>query len=143
VGQQTKKRGRGELKHKQKRFGLLAAIMLVSSAPALAHDECDDDPPKPAPMAAKPQPAANVTIRLFQFQPARIEVRPGTTVTWVNEDEILHTVTAEKEENSFAADLDGKGRSFSFTFAQPGSYRYYCDRHEHMRGEVLVVSSTN
>ena len=46
-------------------------------------------------------------------------------------------------ENSFAADLDGKGRSFSFTFAQPGSYRYYCDRHEHMRGEVLVVSSTN
>jgi len=126
------------MKHKQKRFGLLAAIMLVSSAPAFAHDECDDDPPKPAAMAAKSQPAGNVTIRLFQFQPGRIEVRPGTAVTWVNEDEILHTVTAEKKEDGFAADLDGKGRSFSFTFAQPGSYSYFCERHEHMRGEVLV-----
>jgi plastocyanin len=47
-------------------------------------------------------------------------------------------VTAEKKENGFAASLDGKGTSFSFTFAQPGMYPYFCERHEHMRGEVLV-----
>jgi plastocyanin len=59
-------------------------------------------------------------------------------VSWVNEDDILHTVTAEKKENGFAAYLDGKGQSFSFSFAQPGTYSYFCERHEHMRGEVLV-----
>ncbi len=106
----------------------------------LGHDECDDEPLKPAAVVegAKPQPLGNVAIKLFQFQPGRIEVRPGTLVSWVNEDEILHTVTAEKKENGFAASLDGKGGSFSFTFAQPGTYSYFCERHEHMRGEVLV-----
>lgn len=128
------------MKRKKKCCGVLAAVMLVWAAPAIAHDECDDDPPKPAAVfeSAKPQPVGNVTIRLFQFQPGRIEVRPGAAVSWVNEDEILHTVTAEKKENGFAASLDGKGTSFSFTFAQPGMYRYFCERHEHMRGEVLV-----
>ena len=129
------------MKRKKKCFGVLAAVMmLVWTGPAIAHDECDDDPPKPAAVAesARPQPVGNVTIRLFQFQPERIEVKPGTTVSWVNEDEILHTVTAETKENGFAASLEGKGRSFSFTFSQPGTYSYFCERHEHMRGEVLV-----
>jgi plastocyanin len=34
--------------------------------------------------------------------------------------------------------LDGKGKSFSFTFSQPGTYTYYCERHEHMRGEIEI-----
>jgi plastocyanin len=128
------------MKRKKKCLGVLAAVMLVWAAPAMGHDECDDDPPKPAAIveSAKPQPVGDVAIKLFQFQPGRIEVRAGTAVRWVNEDEILHTVTAEKKEHGFAAPLDGKDTTFSFTFAQPGTYRYFCERHEHMRGEVLV-----
>ena len=129
------------MKRKKKCFGVLAAVMmLVWAAPAMAHEECDDDPPKPAAVAesAKAPSVGNVAIKLFQFQPERIEVRPGTLVSWVNEDEIVHTVTAEKKDNGFAASLDGKGTSFSFIFSQPGMYRYFCERHEHMRGEVSV-----
>jgi plastocyanin len=128
------------MKRKKKCFGVLAAVMLVWAAPAMGHDECDDDPPKPVAVveSAKPRLVGDVAIKLFQFQPEHIEVRPGTAVRWVNEDEILHTVTAEKKENGFAASLDGKGTSFSFIFSQPGMYRYFCERHEHMRGEVLV-----
>lgn len=128
------------MKRKQKSLSVLAAVILAWAAPAMGHDECDDEPPKPAAVAenAEPQPLGNVAIKLFQFQPARLEVRAGTAVSWVNEDEILHTVTAEKRENGFRASLDGKGGSFSFTFAQPGTYGYFCERHEHMRGEVLV-----
>ncbi len=128
------------MKRRYKVFTAVAAVMLAWAAPALGHDECDDDPPKPAAVveSAKPQPLGNVAIKLFQFQPGRIEVRAGTAVSWINEDEILHTVTAEKKEDGFAASLDGKGRSFSFIFAQPGTYGYFCERHQHMRGEVLV-----
>jgi plastocyanin len=126
------------------RLGILTAVVLAAST-VLAHEDCDDlDQPKVA--SAEPgetvgpqsKTGPNVTIKLFQYQPGRIQVKAGTTVTWVNEDEIFHTVTAEKKEGSFDAPLDGKGKSFSFTFSRPGTYAYYCDRHEHMRGEIEV-----
>jgi plastocyanin len=132
-----------------KGYGLSLAIMvaiLVWSSPVPAHDECDDEGQTKASAerqgeSVESQPGANVTIKLFQYQPGRIQVKAGTTVTWMNEDEIFHTVTAiagDKKGGGFDASLDGKGKSFSFTFSQPGIYTYYCDRHEHMRGEIEV-----
>jgi plastocyanin len=128
-------------------LGILTAVVLAST-PVLAHEDCDDVDQAMTAMAERsdglgaqsPGPA-NVTIKLFQYQPGRIQVKPGTTITWLNEDEISHTVTAVAEEGKgggFDASLDGKGKSFSFTFSQPGVYSYYCDRHEHMRGEIEV-----
>ena len=127
-------------------LGILTAVILVGISPVLAHDECDDeDQPKVVNAegveSVNPQSQANVTIKLFQYNPGRIQVQAGTTVTWMNEDEIFHTVTAvapEKKGGGFDASLDGKGKNFSFIFSQPGIYAYYCDRHEHMRGEIEV-----
>jgi plastocyanin len=114
-------------------------------SPALLHDECDDAITKVASASGVkawgPPARNNVTIKLFQYQPGRIQVKAGTTVTWLNEDEIFHTVTAgepDKKGGGFDAVLDGKGKSFSFTFSQPGTYTYYCERHEHMRGEIEI-----
>src|SRR5262245_40401356 len=134
-----------------KRYGKglwILAAMVLASTPVLGHEECDDvDQAKtamvvPADRLGTEAPeAASVTIKLFQYQPGRIQVKAGTTVTWLNEDEIFHTVTAVAREGKgvgFDAPLDGKGKSFSFTFSQPGVYTYYCDRHEHMRGEIEV-----
>jgi plastocyanin len=128
-------------------LGILTAVILLASTPVLAHEDCDDVDQKTAMaergdgVGAQSPGAANVTIKLFQYQPGRIQVKSGTTVTWLNEDEIFHTVTAVAEKGKgggFDASLDGKGKSFSFTFSQPGVYTYYCDRHEHMRGEIEV-----
>ncbi len=123
---------------------IVVAGWLAMSGAALAHDECDDDEiprghhaAKPAQVAAPARPAsAQIAVKLFQYQPGKTQVKAGATVTWINEDEIYHSITADK--NSFAAALDGKGKSFSFTFDQPGLYSYFCDRHEHMRGEIEV-----
>ena len=82
-----------------------------------------------------------VSIRLFSFQPAKIEVKQGTRVSWTNQDDIRHTVTSgmpDKKDGKFDAPLAGKGESFSFTFKEPGTYTYFCDRHQHMRGEIQV-----
>jgi plastocyanin len=121
-------------------WGVLALATVVCSAAALAHEECDDEPSKPAAVAetAKQPTSAQVTIKLFQYQPGRIEVKAGTKLTWINEDEIFHTVTAEKSGSDLNGSLDGKGKTFSFTFERPGSFSYYCERHEHMRGEIEV-----
>ncbi|HKA34876.1 MAG TPA: plastocyanin/azurin family copper-binding protein [Candidatus Binatia bacterium] len=84
---------------------------------------------------------ATINIQTFQFQPKQIEVQAGTTVTWVNQDDVRHTVTSGAPDNKdgrFDATLSGKGAKFSFTFSQPGTYTFFCDRHQHMRGEITV-----
>ena len=135
------------MKRYAKVLEILAATVVLASVPVFGHEECDDDQAKTAlaervdKLDDESPPAANVTIKLFQYQPGRIQVKAGTTVTWLNEDEIFHTVTTVAREGKgggFDAPLEGKGKSFSFTFAQPGVYTYYCDRHEHMRGDIEV-----
>ena len=84
---------------------------------------------------------STVTIRLFQFKPMPLDVKAGTQVTWTNQDDILHTVTSgvpERRDGRFEAPLDGKEATYRFTFRQPGIYPYFCDRHQSMRGEILV-----
>ena len=125
-------------------IGIFSAALLAGSAVVSAHEECDDTEATNhagthlAQSVVAP-PASKVTIKLFQYQPGRVQVKAGTTVTWVNDDEIFHTVTLDDKDRSIDAPLDGKGTSFSFTFTQPGTYSYYCDRHEHMRGEIEVL----
>ena len=85
--------------------------------------------------------AATAAIRVFQFQPGVLEVRPGIRVTWTNQDDITHTVTSGmpgSPDGRFDVLLDGKGTTGSATFAAPGVYRYFCARHTSMRGEVVV-----
>jgi plastocyanin len=136
-----KQGGRKHVNRYPSGLALLAAAILIGSAPARAHEECDGSEDKISSAAGDEsfRPARpDITIKLFQFQPGRVQVKAGTTVTWVNDDEIVHTVTLDAKEKSFDAALDGKGKSFSFTFTKAGIYIYYCDRHEHMRGEIEV-----
>jgi plastocyanin len=122
--------------------------ILAGSSPLLAHDECDDVPPTQAASAEsdesvgpRSQSGAAVTIQLFQYQPGQLEVKAGTTVTWVNQDDIQHTVTLGTLGNGNEAvnfSLSGKGTTASFTFDRPGEYEYFCERHQSMRGRVLV-----
>ena len=86
-------------------------------------------------------PAATAAIRVFQFQPGALEVRPGTRVTWTNQDDITHTVTSGtpgSPDGRFDVPLDGQGATGSATFSAPGVYPYFCARHTSMRGEVVV-----
>lgn len=91
-----------------------------------------------------------VSIKAFAFSPDVTEVRAGTTVVWTNQDEVLHTVTGGSTRNTgvgtyeaspdglFNGRLDGASSSFRFTFQDPGTYAYYCDRHRQMLATVVV-----
>ena len=84
---------------------------------------------------------SDVTIKTFQFKPSPIEVKAGARVTWTNTDDITHTVTSgtpESRDGQFNSPLSGKGATFSFTFPKAGTYSYFCDRHQSMRGEIRV-----
>jgi plastocyanin len=85
--------------------------------------------------------APSVSIRLFQFRPAQVEIAAGTKVTWTNEDDTVHTVTSgtpDTPAGSFSRRLDGKGATASVEFSRPGIYPYFCERHRAMRGEIRV-----
>lgn len=92
-------------------------------------------------LALQATPTQAVTIDTFQFKPRDLEIREGTKVVWTNEDDVQHTVTSGTPEGRtelFNTLLNGKGARFEFTFAQAGTYRYFCNRHQHMRGEIVV-----
>jgi plastocyanin len=91
------------------------------------------DGAKPAEQAAS---APEVKIDNFTFTAQTITVATGTEVTWVNRDDIPHTVVSQDGVfKSKALDTDDK---FSFKFSQPGTYRYFCSIHPKMTAEVVV-----
>jgi plastocyanin len=84
----------------------------------------------------KPASTAEVKIDNFVFGPAAITVSVGTTVTWINRDDIPHTVVStDKVFKSKVLDTDEK---FSYTFTKAGEYPYFCSIHPKMTGKVVV-----
>ena len=86
--------------------------------------------------AAAMPAGAQVTIDNFAFSPAVLRVTPGTQVTWINRDDIPHTVVStDKLFASKALDTDDR---FSFTFTAAGTYPYFCSVHPHMTAKIVV-----
>lgn len=88
------------------------------------------DTPKPTVSAQE------VHIDNFSFQSQSLTVPVGAQVTWVNRDDIPHTVVSEDQLfKSKALDTDEK---FTYTFTKPGTYKYFCSIHPKMTAEIVV-----
>ncbi len=86
--------------------------------------------------AAGPAGGHDVRIDNFSFSPTELAIASGTRVTWINHDDIPHTIVAtDKQFASPVMDTDDK---FVYEFSKPGTYRYYCSIHPHMTGAVVV-----
>ena len=88
--------------------------------------------------ADAPAPANTIIVDNFSFAPSVLNVAVGTTVVWINHDDIPHTVVSDASPRVFKSpplDTDDK---FSFTFAQAGTFKYFCSIHSHMTGTVVV-----
>jgi len=74
-------------------------------------------------------------VKSYRFDPTKIVVDAGTTVTWTNEDNFTHTVQVDGQDDHKVE----RGESFSITFDKPGTYHYVCTLHsKDMSGEVIV-----
>jgi len=97
-----------------------------------------------AALAGTGVPPTEVDIRAFQYQPATLTVEAGATVRWTNRDAVGHTVTEIRPEGSgrlFDRALADSGAAVEISFPAPGRYRYRCERHEFMTGEIIVTRS--
>lgn len=103
---------------------LTAFASIVSTHPGLAAKAADG----PA--------SAQIKIDNFTFGPTSLTVTSGTTVTWINNDDVPHTVVSDdKVFRSKALDTDDK---FSYTFTKPGTYNYFCSVHPKMTAKIVV-----
>lgn len=85
-----------------------------------------------------------VTIEMknIQYVPAEVTIKAGTTVTWVNKDNLAHTVDSGTRDNPttlFKSGNLGPGQTFSYTFTTPGTYPYFCEPHQAMNGTITVT----
>lgn len=78
-----------------------------------------------------------VVIEKFAFVPARLEIRAGDSVEWINRDLAPHTATAEKA--GWDSGTLAKRERFERRFNEPGTLGYLCAFHPHMRGEIVVA----
>lgn len=79
-----------------------------------------------------------VTIQDFKFSPATLNVKVGTTVTFVQEDSIPHTATGSGDSSFIKSPTLTKGQTYTVTFTKAGTYDYICSIHPYMRGSVVV-----
>ena len=117
-------------------MALLANNTCIATALAVAMLAVQAAFPAASAQAAGPE----VDIDQFTFTPQQVTVKAGTTVTWINDDDVPHTVASSTKFFKSKA-LDTKDK-FSFTFTTPGSYEYFCSIHPHMTGAIVVEAAT-
>ena len=102
--------------------------------------EDDDGPPPPPPGA---------TVQVLQvggnrFDPAVVTISAGQTVVWNwPENSGRHNVVPDGDEPVSNGALQEGSFTYSYTFEEPGTYRYYCVAHggpggTGMSGQVIV-----
>ena len=121
-------------------FAVLAVAMTATAHPA-AYAEHADDPTVVTP-EGNSAPGCEMTDTCFI--PSTIEVAPGTTVTWENNDIAVHTVTSGtlrdgETGTEFDSGISAAGSTFEHTFEEVGEYPYFCQVHPWMSGMVLVT----
>jgi amicyanin len=117
--------------------GVLRALRLTVLFAALASTPCLAEDPANAGAG----PVATVGMDHSTFIPSEITVAPGTTVTWVNNEAMPHTVVDANK--GFRSKILAKDASFSFTFTTAGDYDYVCSIHPNMKGKVIVKAGAS
>ncbi len=86
----------------------------------------------------------NVAIVGYAYSLSEVTVSVGTTITWVNMDGVMHTVSfgGHGDDHQAGPGVDSGPLYhmdvWSYTFVEPGTYEYHCDPHPYMTGTVIV-----
>lgn len=97
-----------------------AALWLVSNA---------------TPAATAPDPV-RVLIKDFMFSPMQVTTKVGAAVTWVNQDDEVHTVVSDT--GLFRSGALDTGMTYTFTFDKAGTYHVVCSLHPQMLATIVV-----
>jgi plastocyanin len=119
-------------------IAVLVFAAIAAAQPAVVPGETTT-PAESATPAEGTTPAPNdtttVEIRNNAFNPAQLNVAPGTTVTFVNNDNVPHTATSDTK----LFDLEiPPGSSYPVVLEGEGTVPYHCELHPEMKGTIVV-----
>lgn len=77
-----------------------------------------------------------VNIARFAFDPAKVEILVGDSITWTNTDHAPHTATSD--DGTWDTGTLERGWGGRITFDAPGQFPYFCAHHPQMKGTVTV-----
>lgn len=118
--------------------GVIVVLSWMSFSAAAASYLVSEPEGTPAAASAEASAGAATEVKIdnFAFTPGVVTVKAGTQVTWINHDDIPHTVDSTQGKfKSAAMDTDDK---FQFRFTEPGEYPFYCRMHPKMTGKIIV-----
>ena len=129
-------------------IGLIAVVIIAG---IVSYSLTQKSPVNPAPSEqSNTQSAASANTQAqegsieakmdnFAFVPSEIKIKAGSKITWVNNDNTIHTITSDSggkaELNSKILD---KGESYEHVFNVKGVFNYLCSIHPGMKGKVVV-----
>ena len=131
---------------------LVSALVLIAFALAACGSSSDTSSETEAETTATTAPAeappasaegeklersVKVEIANLEYSPDPVRVQAGGKVTWLNQDSVAHTATAD--DGSFDTGEIDEGKLKSETFKQPGTFTYHCEIHPQMHGTIEVV----
>jgi plastocyanin len=90
------------------------------------------------PATASGGKTVRVAMKDILFVPDTVTARVGQTVRWTNEDDIAHTVKAEKGA-TFESKALSKGDTYEAKLTKTGTIGYVCTIHPSQRGSIMVV----
>jgi plastocyanin len=80
-----------------------------------------------------------VHIKDFKYNPTPAKIHVGDRVTFVNDDDEPHTVTAtDKSYDSEGLDTNN---TWQHVYTKPGTYKYFCELHPYMKAVVIVTAA--
>jgi plastocyanin len=119
----------------------LLSILIISTLIIAACDVEQRLEPTPLPQVPGTGEDFSVDMINSTFQPNELTIPSGATVVWIQNDDVVHTVTAD--DGSFNSGMLGLGEVFTHTFEQAGEYTYHCEIHgepgDGMHGVIIVT----
>ena len=100
-----------------------------------------EQPRRPAPAAMSGD--RQIHIRAFMFSGGTVNVATGHSVTWINDDVVPHTATAQTDHGKlWDTGQVIPGSSMTVRMTKPGTYVYQCDDHPFMLAKLVVSAQT-
>ena len=134
----------GDYVPKVKTFGTVIILlsMSITIAMAAAAQYSSASPAASATTVTIAKGAQNSSNREF-YVPPQTAAKPGSTITWKNDDTAIHTATSGKDatpDGKFDTSLISPGQSSKpITMPnEPAEYSYFCTLHPWMTGIVAV-----
>lgn len=77
---------------------------------------------------------------VYSFTPAKLSIKVGTQVKWLNTSDAPHTVTSDTAGVFGSPSNLTQNQTFTFTFTTAGTFPYHCNIHPYMKATITVTS---